>query len=147
MQNIYFYSAALAWFTFVLAFFILFCVSVVYFEIDSAWKFCRNRSDADKDNWKSILKRCFMLRQIHNYSGQKWDMFVARSAFHTTEDTEVVDLKHVYESTHRESWSIWTRFTKTYLGAFFEELDPPQRLYTLDDVNDYRPFMTKNTWR
>ena len=88
-----------------------------------------------------------MLRQIHNYSGTKTDMFVARSAFQTTEDTEVVNREHVYESTHKESRGLWTRFTSTYLGAFYEVLEKPKRLYTLDDVNDYRPFMTHNTWR
>ena len=81
-----------------------------------------------------------------DYSGTKTDMFVARSVFHTTEDTEVVNREHVYESTHKESLALWTRFTRTYLGAFYKVLEKPKRLYTLDDVNDYRPFMTHNTW-
>ncbi|KAL3904130.1 MAG: hypothetical protein SGILL_010188, partial [Bacillariaceae sp.] len=73
-------------------------------------------------------------------------MFVARSIFTTTEDTEVVNREHVYETTHKESLGLWTRFTRTYLGAFYQVLEKPKRLYTLDDVNDYRPFMTHNTW-
>ena len=54
-------------------------------------------------------------------------MFVARSAFYTTEDTEVVNKEFVYESTHKESLGLWTRFTRTYLSGFYEVLETPQR--------------------
>ncbi|KAG7374441.1 lipase class 3 [Nitzschia inconspicua] len=137
---------ALAWFMFVLGFYILFAMNVVYFEVRAAWNFCKNRSDCDSDDWRHVLKRCFMLRQIHNYSGTQQDSYLARAAFRTLEDTEVVDKDNIYEKSHQTSWSPWTRLSRSYLSSFFEELPEPQRLYTMDDVSDYRPFLTKTTW-
>jgi hypothetical protein len=138
---------SITWFTFVLAFYILFCFNVVYYEVKAAWQFCKNRSDADCDNWKSILKRCFMLRQIYTYGGKKKESFIAKTIFRSTEDTEDVDKSEIYEDSHTKSTGIWTRITETYLSSFFTTLDPPRRLYTMEDVQDYRPFMTRNTWR
>jgi hypothetical protein len=138
---------ALAWFAFVLGFYILFCLNVVFFEVRAAWNFCKNRDDCDSDEWRFVLKRCFMLRQIHNYSGIQVDSYLARSVFRTTEDTEIVDKSNVYEESRQSRRSPWTRLTKTYLSSFFEALPEPQRLYTMDDVQDFRPFLTKNTWR
>jgi hypothetical protein len=138
---------ALAWFSFVLGFYVLFCISVVFFEVHAAWSFCKNREDTGGTDWKHILKRCFILRQIYNYSGTQQDSYVARAVLRSTEESEVVDKNNVYESSRQTSWSLWTRLTKTYLGTFFDVLPEPQRLYTLEDVQDYRPFLTRTTWR
>jgi hypothetical protein len=138
---------ALAWFTFVLGFYVLFCTSVVFFEVQAAWSFCKHRNDTVDADWKQVLKRCFMLRQIYNYSGTQQDSYLARAVLRTSEESEVVDKDNVYESSRQTSWSLWTRLTKTYLGTFFEVLPEPQMLYTLEDVQDYRPFLTRTTWR
>ena len=119
---------------------------MVYYEINSAWLFCKNRSDTDSDKFLHLLKRCILLRQKHNYSGTRRSAYIARSVFTTTEDTEDVTKAQIYEDTRQESFTIWTRITQTYLSSFYKTLDPPRKLYTMEDVQDYRPFLTKNTW-
>eukprot|EP00529_Nitzschia_sp_RCC80_P005593 CAMPEP_0113486244 /NCGR_PEP_ID=MMETSP0014_2-20120614/24896_1 /TAXON_ID=2857 /ORGANISM="Nitzschia sp." /LENGTH=992 /DNA_ID=CAMNT_0000379909 /DNA_START=67 /DNA_END=3042 /DNA_ORIENTATION=- /assembly_acc=CAM_ASM_000159 len=137
---------AISWFVFVMAFFVLFAANVVYYEVRAAYEFCKNRCDDDDDSSWSVLKRCILLRQVHNYSGVERSAYIARSVFTTTEDTEDVNRTKIYEETRQSNLSIWARFTKTYMQGFYEELEPPQRLYTIEDVQDYRPFMTHSTW-
>lgn len=143
--------AALSWFAFVLGFYILFCFSVVFFEVQAAWNLCKNfckkRGDAGADDWRHVLKQCFMFRQVYNYSGTQSDSYLSRAVFLTTEDTEVIGTDFIYPESHKTSWSLWAKFTRTYLSSFFETLKKPQRLFTIDDVQDFRPFLTKNTWR
>jgi hypothetical protein len=88
-----------------------------------------------------------MLRQIYTYGGKKMESFIAKSIFRTTEETEDVETSDVYEQSRTRSSGIWTRMTETYLSSFFTALPDPKRLYTMEDVQDYRPFMTRNTWR
>jgi len=137
---------AITWFTFVLAFYILFCLNVVYYEVRAAYELCQNRGDTDQSSWKDVVKRCILLRQVHNYCGIKKASYLAKSIFSTTEDTEDIKTSQVYEESRQETFSLWTRLTKTYMSSFFKELDRPKRLYSIEDVQDYRPFFTKNTW-
>jgi hypothetical protein len=137
---------AISWFVFVMMFFVLFAGNVVYYEVRGAWEFCKNRHDDDDDSFWPLLRRCILFRQVHNYSGVERSTYIAKSAFATTEDTENVSKTNVYEETRKTNLSLWTKFTKTYMQGFFKELDPPQRLFTIADVQDYRPFMTRTTW-
>jgi lipase ATG15 len=42
------------------------------------------------------------------------------------------------------SW--WATITEWLPDSLFKQLEEPIRLYTIEDVQDYRPFLTKNTW-
>lgn len=137
---------AISWFVSVMAFFVLFAANVVYYEVKGAFEFCKNRSDMDRDDFWSVVKRCVLLRQVQNYSGSRRSAYLAKGAFVTLEDTEDVEKSGVYEETRENKLTLWARFTSTYLQSFYKVLDPPQRLYTIADVQDFRPFMTRNTW-
>jgi hypothetical protein len=143
---------SLFWFGCVVAFFVMFTANVVFYEVQSAYNFAKNRSDTDRDNWKRVCARCILLRQTHTYSGKQLVTYLARSAFQTTEDTESIKTSNIYESTRNCTKSVWSRLTAWKVlsteGGLrcFKPLEEPARLFTIDDVQDYRPFLTKGTW-
>eukprot|EP00538_Stauroneis_constricta_P012648 CAMPEP_0119546226 /NCGR_PEP_ID=MMETSP1352-20130426/734_1 /TAXON_ID=265584 /ORGANISM="Stauroneis constricta, Strain CCMP1120" /LENGTH=1119 /DNA_ID=CAMNT_0007590905 /DNA_START=217 /DNA_END=3576 /DNA_ORIENTATION=- len=102
-----------------------------------------------------VMKRCLLLRQVHAYSGRRMNTYLARSFFRSSEDSDDVRRAAIVESTRDSShvnW--WAQITTMPLlrtdvpgGLYlFEPLDPPIRLYKIDDVQDNRPFITKSTW-
>jgi hypothetical protein len=147
---------SIVWLSCVCAFFVIFCVNVVYYEVTSAYNFAKNIKDGDSDNdsWKDVIKRCIILRQRHGYSGKQTITYLAKSSFETTEDTEDVDKAGLYKSTREEKIDLWSKFTQwgvvrtdTPGGLrLFKPLKIPERLFTIDDVQDYRPFLTSQTW-
>ena len=140
-------TMALTWFSCVNVFFIIFLVSIVAVEVSSVYTFVKNRNDADSDSWYDILKRCILLRQVHNYSGIVKATFVSRNVVKTSEDTDSTDRSNIYEQTRRETISFWSSFTKLdALSRFFIKKEVPVRLHTIDDVGDRRPWLTKYSW-
>lgn len=137
---------AIVWFGCILAFFCLFCFNIVYYEVKAAYDFCKNRHDTDSDAPTDILKRCLLLRQSSKYSGKTLNSYLARSAFTNTEDTEVARGSQIFEDTRTVQMGWWARITKSLPDWAFRNLDEPYRLYTLEDVQDFRPFLTRNTW-
>lgn len=129
-----------------MVFYILFCANVVYYEVNAAYAFCRNRNDSGGNGWFAIVRQCVMLRQKHNYSGVRLTSYVARSLLSSTEDTEDINQALIYEETKKVSFNFWTRITQSYLSRMYTTLETPTRLYTMNDVQDYRPFLTRNTW-
>jgi hypothetical protein len=145
---------SIVWFSCVCSFFVIFCFNVVYYEVSSAYSFAKNIKDGESDSWKDVIKRCIILRQRHDYSGKQRITYLAKSYFETTEDTEDVNKAEVYESTREEKIDLWSKFTRwgvvrtdTPGGLrLFKPLEKPVRLFTIDDVQDYRPFLTSQTW-
>jgi hypothetical protein len=72
--------------------------------------------------------------------------YLARSHFSNTEDTETADKGLIYEETRVETLSWWAKITKMLPESLYKQLEEPIRLYTVEDVQDYRPFLTKDTW-
>ena len=145
---------ALVWFFCVFTFFTIFAVNVLFYELKAAYDFVQNRHDDDDDSFLQVIKRCILLRQIHSYSGKTKVRFLAKSYFETTEDTEDVAKANIYESTRQEQTGVWSRVTRlSFLSTgpegtipLFKHLEKPLRLSTIDDVRDYRPFLTNQTW-
>jgi hypothetical protein len=145
---------SIVWFSCVCGFFVIFCANVVYYEVGSAYNFAKNIKDGESDAWKDVIKRCIILRQRHDYSGKQKIMFLAKSHMETTEDTEDVNKAEIYESTREEKIDLWSKFTQWGIVRtdtpgglrLFKPLEVPKRLFTIDDVQDYRPFLTSQTW-
>jgi hypothetical protein len=61
---------------------------------------------------------------------------------------------NIFEGTRSESLGLWSKFTQWRFVStdrqgglyLFKPLEEPVRLFTIDDVQDYRPFITKNNW-
>jgi hypothetical protein len=144
---------ALFWFACVSFFFVIFAISSVFYEVQGAFKFVKHRPGVTHGSFLSICKRCILLKQIHTYSGKKNTKYLARSVFQHPENGPA---QHgdIFDSTRRERVSPWSKFTLwSYIStdspkgvSLFRPLDPPVTLYTIDDVQGNRPFVTKYTW-
>jgi lipase ATG15 len=62
------------------------------------------------------------------------------------EDTENTDKSKVCEETKIVSMGWWAKITQWLPDLLFKRLEEPVQLFTIEDVQDYRPFLTKNTW-
>jgi hypothetical protein len=124
-----------------------------YYEVSSI--FVEKQSGTVQINSSSSLPAIHLIhqpsRQTYGYSGRRQIRYLARSDFDTTEDTENPETANIFEETRTESLDLWSKFTMkcaTWTGGrfFFNTLDPPVTLYTLNDALDFRPFVTRNTW-
>ena len=145
---------SIVWFSCVCAFFVIFCFNVVYYEVGSAYNLAKNIEGGGSKAWKDVVKRCIVLRQRHGYSGKQRITYLAKAHFETTQDTEDMNKAEIYESTREEKIDLWSKFTQwgfvrtdtPYGLRLFEPLEVPKILFTIDDVQDYRPFLTSQTW-
>jgi hypothetical protein len=120
---------------------------LVFGQVGSAFSFVANRSDTDSDHFTNILKRCVLLQQNRKYSGYITSSGLARNVFSNSEATDSADRSNVYEKSKVVTIPIWTRFTQLMPECLFMDLsDAPKEMYTMNDVQDYRPFLTKHTW-
>lgn len=164
------YYTTITWFSLVMVFFGLFCFNVVFYEVNtcfrkqrqsilrfltpvsifqvgSAFNFTANRSDTDSDSIMNVLKRCVLLRQTRSYSGYITSSGLARNVFSNSEETDSADRSNVYEKSKVVATPVWTRFTMVMPGFLFTDLsEEPKEIHTINDVQDYRPFLTKHTW-
>ena len=128
-------NTAIVWFSCVMAFFAIFCFNIVFYEIKAAYDFAHNWRDDDSTKTLHILKRCVLLRQRHKYSGKSQNLFLARSYFSTTEDTESAEKSQIYDETRVVSHSWWSHVTEKCPDWMFEKLEVPCRLNTIEDVS------------
>jgi ABC-type multidrug transport system fused ATPase/permease subunit len=138
---------ALSWFSCVLVFYTAFACNIIWVEVSAAYNFVKNRADTDKTSFIQVLKRCILLRQVQEYSAKRRATYLSRSTFTSTEDTEVSRKADIFENTRRETIGLYSRLTEhPRLTQFFTVMDPPVNLYSIEDVADYRPFLTRQTW-
>jgi hypothetical protein len=108
-------------------------------------------------NDKSILDayaQCILLKQMHTYSGKRYIKYLAQTVYRSDDDGTAATADGMFANTREERLGLWTRFTQwSFLSRdspgglpVFKHLDPPRRLYTIEDVQDFRPILTKNTW-
>lgn len=137
---------SLSWFSFVAAFYVFFAMTVVIFEVNACLEIIKNQFDDDDDGFWSLLKRSILLRQVNRYSGRNQKVYIARGEL---EDATGV-CKHVDESNARFEtgwyarftlWKIWTKW-----GLFIPLEEPGERIYTVDDAQGIRPFITRASW-
>ncbi len=139
-------NTAIVWFGCVMCIFVVFCFNIVFYEVKAAYEFCNNLMNSDSEKFMEVVKRCIFLKQRHKYSGRLRSVFLARSYFTETEDTENPEKSKIFEETRVVTKSWWATLSNKLPDWMFKTLDEPYRLYTLEDVQDYRPFLTKDTW-
>lgn len=128
-------------------FFVMFCVSVIYYETRACVEVMKNQYNDDDDTWWNLLERSIMLRQIATYAGQMNRTYLSRG---TVEDSEATDKKgheNIVEETLHETKN-WRARVNQYLIKFglFEECETPSRYFSTDDARDVRPYITSHTW-
>lgn len=137
---------ALTWFSFVCAFYVLFAATVVYFECQACLEILKNRYNHDNDAFLSLLSKAIALRQISRYSGEKTKIYVTRG---NLSDPTGVDEDFTWEENiqYHTGWyskfTLWPRLGKWKL---FDTVDPARRVFTVDDAQGIRPFVTYDSW-
>lgn len=139
------YYTAITWFVCVLLFFINFALNIVYFEVRAAWNFFLNVSDEDSDDFLPNLRRCLISRQRDKYSGKSKSNYLARTPYQGGEATDH-SKRGIFQKSKKDRFSFWAKLTNILPNFLFKTLENPKELYIIDDVQDYRPYMTKNTW-
>lgn len=129
-------NTAIVWFGCVMAFFVVFCFNIVFYEVKAAYDFAKSMESDDSDHFLQVLRRCVRLRQRHKYSGKIRNTFLARSYFTTTEDTEDAEKSQIFEETRAVAYSLWSRFTVICPQWMFKKLEKPYRLNTIEDVSE-----------
>lgn len=144
----------LFWYGCVSLFFVIFATNSVFFEVQGAVSFLSKRPDLMGKGFWRCVKEGLLLKQTAAYSGYRTCKYLARSAALTE------DVDHSFREGTILDWSLeertgpWSKITKWKFVStasskslpFFSAVDPPQRLFTIDDVQDYRPYVTKYTW-
>jgi hypothetical protein len=71
---------ALAWFSCICSFYIVFAATVVAFENRACFEVTRNRFDDDDDRWHQIIRRAVLLRQRNVYGGKELVTYLAKGS-------------------------------------------------------------------
>lgn len=146
----------LFWYGCVSVFFVIFAVNSVYFEVKGALSFLSKRQDMiGKDVWQQI-KTCIILTQTARYSGYRTEKYLACSAEVRTGVDQSIQESSILDWSRQQRTGPWSRLTKwSFLSTespakwtprLFAPVDPPEKLYTIDDVQEHRPYVTKHTW-
>jgi hypothetical protein len=149
--------SAIFYFSCVCIFFAAFACSTVFYEVLAAYNFVKNgllEKGEEVPTFWIVVGKCILLKQKNRYSGKQKITYMARSSFDNMEATEMVDQAEIFPNTETFSLGMYDKFTAwSYISTetehgpkLFKPLDPPKRLYTIDDVQDFRPFFTKRTW-
>lgn len=135
---------ALSWFSFIGFFYVFFSLTVVYFELHACLELIQQQTS--NKNCSFLLKRAILLRQTSRYSGKTCKIYIARGEL---EDATGV-CSHVDESNARYSIGWYTKFTQwtlwNKLGLFTTLEQPGERMYTVEDAQGIRPFVTRASW-
>jgi hypothetical protein len=141
---------ALTWFACVTAFYILFAITIVWFENRACLDIMKHRYDDDVDTYPQLFKRSILLRQTARYSGAQQTVYLASGTIGDSSETEAK--YQAIEATHRTSMSFFSKlstwkFLSTDGGlGLFQKLEEPVRTYTVEDARGIRPYVTANTW-
>ena len=144
----------LFWYACVSVFFVVFATNSVYFEVQGAVSFLSKRPDLMGKSFSYRIKKCVLLKQTASYSGYRTCKYLARSAALASDVDKPIQESAILDWSRQERTGPWSRITKwKYLSTdhpkalpLFSPVHPPQRLYTIDDVQDSRPYVTKHTW-
>jgi len=141
----------LFWFSCVLAFFVLFTVNVVWYELKACYEVLRNRYDDDNDGFFHVLARCVHLRQVARFGGTKTIKYLSYGSIEDSEETDKDSTRlNAVPSSYEEriSWlgklTVQERLLKW--GCFEDLAGKEKRVYSIDDARDVRPYITSYTW-
>ena len=156
----------LFWYSCVSVSFAVFCINVVFFEVQGAMNFLSKRSDLQGKQFLDVVKECILVRQRASYSGYRTIKYLSRSTFLYASHEHTIS--PIEEWSRQEHIGWWTRITllsrlsqgddannnatdvQLLQGRFsipvFSTLNPPQAVYTIDDVQEHLPYVTKHTW-
>ena len=131
-----------AWATSVLVAFSLFCFGVVSREFKNAYRLITIHHE-DEKGFFAKTKRSFLIVLREKYSGTVQEQYVVNG----DESVPIGGFTFSERKYNDRSKSLYTRITEARcLKRMFDILDQPKRVYSVDEIIDELPFLTKNTW-
>lgn len=142
---------SIVWFALVVGYYLVFGIMAIYYEIDGCLeliayhpKFHVEGEHIDDRSFKTF-ERAIALRLKQILSGYKTVTYTATGSDKTPDTTDFGDiLKKESLDSYMSPYS-WVTMQK-FADFFFDPLDEPIRQYSVDDVLEYTPYITSNTW-
>ena len=139
------------WFFSVMTFYILFMVSVLFYEARVYVQIVRQSNIIEnEDTWLGRLVACVSVRKRNTLSGYSITQFASFGSPQFAWNTDDVESKeHIIEGTlHDNKRGLYTRFSQLgcFQGCMYSAIEPPKRIFSVDDVTGRRPYITSITW-
>ena len=144
-----------AWCLSVAFVFCTFGLGVVYREVQACFQLVSLYFDHDTSvedqatmptwkRWLLKIRRAVLLTTMQRYSGHKNEQYLVTGEDIAPEGGFTFSDEHKARQSKR---GLYTRFTQMKcLGCIFDAMDPPKRLYTIEEVRDVLPFVTRHNW-
>ncbi|KAL3801203.1 hypothetical protein HJC23_012603 [Cyclotella cryptica] len=132
----------LTWFCSVLIFWGAFSSCVLWYEVKECLDLIVDVEDdlTEDDNWSVKIRRTIVHGMTTRLSGTK---LLYRKSLNA-DDGNVED---TLDGKNRHPEGLWTLLTKwKYLSCLFSEVDPPKRIYSLDETRGSVSFVTRTSW-
>ncbi len=147
-------NTILVWYISVSLFFAFFAVLVVYCEIETSWFIIFKNAEygvGHSSGWSKVkyfVGHALKRTQEKHYCGYKEKPEMKKIS------AIVVDGKDSAQNTSDiafHSGKIWVRWytrltQQACLSPFFEPIQPPRKVFSVDDILSNRRFFTKDTW-
>ncbi len=139
----------IAWIVGVFAYYLLFAGVTIWFEIDGCLEMIHARTGYDKHSIRAV-KEAILMKQRSMLSGfERYNFLLEGSEKYDAADYEASKEKHYEEkgAIAAPATGPLSQLTKllSKCGLFYEKIEP-QRIYTVDEVRGYTPFVTSQTW-
>ena len=134
--------------------FCIFGLGIVYREVQACLQlvsiYFDDISVEDQGNmpawkkWMPKVQRSVILTTMQRYSGHKNEQYLVTGEDVAPEGGFTFCDKH---KPRQSKQGLYTRLTQMKcLGCIFDTIDPPKRLYTIEEVRDVLPFVTRHNW-
>jgi len=128
---------SMTWFCCVAVLFTFYCIAVVWYEVQASWHLLKqmNTTTTTTSRWH-MFQSAIQHRQRYQLSGS---MIYVRMTNIQQED----------QVPKQDSISLYSRMTLLHCCCtrrLYQVVDPPERLYSTEDILGTRQFVTSNTW-
>jgi len=139
----------LTWFSSILALFVFFAACLLFYDISACLYLIEHVDDphfgqVPDSKWKILvlMRQAILLRQVYQWSGDVKKNFTIAGKMDTTEDNFAKG-----RDASSEYMSLYDHATQlNCCGKFFTEVNPPKRIYSLEEVLGISPFITSRSW-
>mmetsp|Transcript_8665 Transcript_8665/g.13355 ORF Transcript_8665/g.13355 Transcript_8665/m.13355 type:complete len:1019 (+) Transcript_8665:68-3124(+) len=152
----WFYTA-ITWYSCVFALYCLFCVLVVYYEINGTMelivKYKGYQEVNENSSFWDLLKYTLRLRQVQRYSGRTTVRYLvdgsmvvdARDSLRRDHDNQAFRGMALDTKTHESCYCKLTKWKKWQDWGWVEDTKDI-RQFSIDETRDVAPFVTSDTW-
>jgi len=142
----------LCWFSCVFIFYLLFVANVVLYEFQVCWTVNRSFYKDDKFGFFQTIVASVLMRERTNYCSNRAVKYLSSGSISNLEYTDKELEDNAIAGTKIDRVSVFAKCKKwNWLSTnggigFFETLEEERRMYSIDDVRDVRPYLTKTSW-